>query len=350
MLNLSPSSLEMFANPINYAEHCNSQMNHEQYYVNSIVRLPGHLNQLPSTDTLETDYSFNIDLNSETAGKTSWMFSQKLKKVFVKINSDLLVYINYNPIVPHEELFIRAMIVYTSPSDLAEPVKKCPNHREKSAYFPEHILTCSVPGTIYVGNESGKLFKDKLAVLIPLSGVIQNEPLKFQFSCSNSCSGGMNRKMTSIIFTLENRDGEIYGRESMSFKVCSCPKRDKEKDEEGNTKTLPKKRKSENVAPSTSKKVAMTVAMPVAIVKQESDSTVGSDTALTASLQDEQSIKPEIKSEPNCVVPSFSMPCPEMKKMVLTTAYNAVAGELLKTGDAAKFQPYLNEIQQIIGK
>jgi len=159
--------------------------------------------------------------------------------------------------------------------------------------------------------------------------------------------------LTSIVFTLENGIGEIFGRKTLSFKVCSCPKRDKEKDEDGVAKVFPKKRKSEYVAPSTSKKVAMTVALPVPVVKQESDSTISvvtsSEVVLTPpDVHSLNSGLQEVKRERSCVVPSFAMPTPEMRQMVLTTAFNAVAGELARTGDTATLQPYLNDLQNKI--
>lgn len=355
ILNLSPGSISqlMLTSP-DYMSCPNSAEGHQQVYVSHImIQAPAHFTQLPSMDALDTEWGFKLDLTGETAGRTSWMFSHKLQKVFVKIHTDLTIYVKYDMVIPNEELFIRAMIVYTSPSDLAEPVKKCPNHREQSGLNnPEHILSCSVPETRYVGSETGKLFKDRLSLVVPLSAVVQNEPLKFQFSCQNSCSG-MNRKMTSIIFTLENNNGEIYGRQPLCFKVCSCPKRDKEKDEESSVKALPKKRKSEYVAPSTSKKVAMTVALPVAIVKQESGSTLSANSDVLPTPSDLQSANsglPAIKKDPNCVVINLTMPTPELKQQVLNYAYMAVAAELGKTGDAATFQPYLNDIQSKLGK
>lgn len=344
--NASPSEVNNMDQFIN--------MPHEQQFYEDQMIIPdlAHFYQLPSIEPLENAWAFNIELNSETASQASWMFSQKLNKVFVKIDKDLNVYVNFNVVDPLEELFIRAMIVYTSPNDLAEPVKKCPNHRSRANPYhahPEHILTCSVQGTSYIGSETGKLFGDKLACLIPLNAIVQNEPLKFQFSCQNSCSGGMNRKMTSVIFTLENKRCEILGRKALSFKVCSCPKRDKGKDEDAmGTKALPKKRKLENVA-STSKKVAKTVALPAlpVIVKQETDSTISmnSDPIMAAMQVDAGQVETK-----NFIIPAIALPSVELKQKVLNAIYDVVAGEAARTNDVATYQPYLMDIQQKMGK
>lgn len=277
------------------------------------------------------------------------MFSTKLNKVFVKINTILNVQTNFKIVNPARELFVRAMIVYSSQNDLAEPVKKCPNHRESSQQpFPEHILRCTIDQTAYTGVENGKLFKDKLAILIPMTAVASNEPLKLQFTCQNSCSGGMNRKMTSIVFTLEDEFYEILGRKVLNFKVCSCPKRDKDKDEESFMKVLPKKRKAEQTAPSTSKKVAISVP----VVKQESDELMGDSdpmmlSAFPSDLQSLNSGLLEIKHE----LQSTIVPMPShLNQLLMKDAYKIVAAEMTLTGDVAAYQPYLNEIKKRIGE
>lgn len=321
------------------------------YDNNDVFIEPDHFNKLPIVDPLESNYQFEIDLNSESASKASWMFSNKLNKVFVKINSPLNVYISYKKLQPQEQLFIRAMIVYTSLNEIAEPVKKCPNHKESSRdTYSEHILRCAVQETIYVGLESGKLFKDKLAVFIPMSAIASNEPLKLQFTCQNSCSGGINRKATAIVFTLEDQFYNVLGRQSLHFKVCSCPKRDKDKDEESNAKTLPKKRKAEHTAPSTSKKIAI----QVPVVKQESfDSTLSANSdpmmlSVMPSSQDSFTLL-DVKREQSCDV-NITMPSVQLKQQLLMSAYNIVAGEMARTNDPISYERYLIDIQKQIGK
>lgn len=351
LLSLSPGAFELIQEQLPPMDSCvDIEMSHvlqQQLY-------PTHLGKLPLTDLMDSEWGFNIELNSESASKTSWMFSNKLNKVFVKINTHLNVHATYTPIDDTQQLFVRAMIVYTSPNDLAEPVKKCPNHREQSgADYPEHILRCATSQSPqYVGVETGKFFKDKLAILIPMSAIASNEPLKLLFTCQNSCSGGINRKATSIVFTLENQFFHILGRKTMNFKVCSCPKRDKDKDEESIAKTLPKKRKAEQTAPSTSKKVAI----PVPVVKQESDLTVSmnSDPMILSSMpSDLQSLTSgllDLKQERESCEVHITMPSPELRQRLLSLAYDMISGELTRTRDAATLEPYLIEIQKQIGK
>lgn len=372
MLNLSPNSMSQGFHPhpdgVGYKLSDYNLVVSEPYTLNL-----SHLYKLPIVDEMRTDWNFNVELNAESAGRTSWMYSQKLNKVFVKINTALSVYLKYDIVDIQQPLFVRAMIVYTSCNDIADPVKKCPNHCSQSKTSnPEHILRCLFDETQYWGSDSGKLFIERLAVIIPMSAIASNEPLKLIFTCQNSCSGGMNRKATSIVFTLENSGREVLGRKIMNFKVCSCPKRDKDKDEEG-VKTMPKKGKVEYTAPSTSMKVdkdedglktmskkrkiectaPSTSKKVLSIVKQELDSTLSmqSDVSLVCLPSDLQSLNSglvDFKKEPVCDV-NITMPNPELAQEVLKFAYDKIAGEMFRSNDAT-YQTYLTNIAKQIGK
>lgn len=298
---------------------------------------PEYLRQLPILeDTSDNEWKFDMNLTGDSGNKSSWMYSAALNKVFVKINTPLNVYPTFNRHKPNVHLFIRAMLVYSSQNDIPEPVKKCPNHKEQhsSVAFPDHILTCENIGACYEGIEGGKVFKDRLSVVVPLQNVAANEPLKLTFTCQNSCSG-MNRKSTSLIFTLEDDFKNVLGRKIMNFKVCSCPRRDKEKDEQ-TTKTFPKKRKSEGGnTPSTSKKPHL--------MKQDS---TGSVPVNFENLATNIPIKQEQDSQ--CELKVF-LPNEQIRNRALRAVYDVVAGEIIRSGNSA-FNYYLNEIQKQIGK
>lgn len=66
--------------------HPTQQQHHQQ------IAYPEHFKQLPILEDLDTPWNFEINLNGENSGKTSWMHSSRLNKVFVKINSYLNVY------------------------------------------------------------------------------------------------------------------------------------------------------------------------------------------------------------------------------------------------------------------
>lgn len=301
------------------------------------VSLPAHLQQLPEVEDMkDNDWNFDVLLKAESNSKSSWLFSPPLNKVFVKMNTPMNVYPSFNNKGNAMDQFnIRAMIVYSSPHDLPVPVNKCPNHKQGQEQLVDHILRCTNNGATYIGHSNGKLFAEKLAMYINMGYVAANEPLTLQFTCQNSCSGGINRRLTSLVFTLEDGAQNILGRKVMHFKVCSCPRRDKEKDE-STTKVLPKKRKAEaGSLPSTSTK-------RMHLSKQDSDSVLvdaNTDTALP-------SIK--IESEDPCEL-KVMLPNERLKKNVLRIIYDSVAGEISRTGNTA-YNCYLQEIQKQIGK
>jgi P53 DNA-binding domain len=292
----------------------------------------------------DNEWKFDIEMKSDSVVKSSWLYSPNLNKVFVKINTPLNVYPKFVHADPTKDIFIRAMIVYTSQNDLPEPVKKCPNHKEQSPIeYADHILKCSNVDTLYIGNETGRWFSEKIAICIPMKNVASNEPLQLTFTCQNSCSGGMNRKSTSLVFTLEDNYSNILGRKVMHFKVCSCPRRDKEKDE-NTPKAFPKKRKLENANnPSTSKKIA---------TKIESDTTLPMEGSLISvpSLPVNNLSGIVIKQEQdNPVELKLVLPNEQIKKKIIELAYDTIAGEMSRSGQMAYIN-YLNEIQKQIGK
>lgn len=106
-----------------------------------------------------------------------------------------------------------------------------------------HIMRCFNPSARYVGFENGVAFQDRLSVVIPLGATVNDQAslnISLEFACQNSCRI-INRKATAIIFTLEDTHGQIFGKKSLHLKVCSCPKRDKMKEE---SSLVPTKRKS----------------------------------------------------------------------------------------------------------
>ncbi|XP_062554769.1 cellular tumor antigen p53-like isoform X2 [Armigeres subalbatus] len=219
--------------------------------VMAVAALLDHMDRTPTLDEVENPvYNFNVDLNGETSGKSSWMFSSRLNKVFVKMGQACTFNISYQTLA-HQELYIRAMMVCSAPEDMHQPVYRCENHRVSDNTNPKladevktHVMRCFNPSTRYVGTENGVAFKDRLAVIIPLGLTTQEQValnVSLEFVCQNSCRI-INRRATAIIFTLEDSQGQILGKKSLHLKVCSCPKRDKQKEEES---LAPAKRKSD---------------------------------------------------------------------------------------------------------
>ena len=133
---------------------------------------------------------------------------------------------------------IRAMLVYTAPGEMANPVIRCPNHQapedpinqkvfEKHQH--EHVIWSAESNAFYDRNTTS----GRLSVITPfgLPHIGSNYVAHvYKFTCIGSCAGGINRRATSVVFTLEQH-GQILGRQSLSCRICSCPKRDRKAQE-----------------------------------------------------------------------------------------------------------------------
>lgn len=197
-----------------------------------------HLEQVPDLQTVDLGFNFDVTMNGDN---NNWLFNPNLQKIFIKMNAVMSINLTFNP--PKETLFLRAMIIYSNVNEMHLPVKRCANHRmNDNGANNDHILKCCNPHAHYTGNELGTLFKDRLAVVVPLATPKINDDglasysIGFEFACQNSCVSGINRKTTSIVFTLENQNFKILGKKAIQFKVCSCPKRDSDRE-------MPQKRK-----------------------------------------------------------------------------------------------------------
>lgn len=142
----------------------------------------------------------------------------------------------WNPNTPG--LYLRTAILFKLDEYRGDPVHRCHNHMASSSINQdmdprkiEHVVHCVSHQSEYQ-NKNGHL-----SVLTPLSGLMfehgsQYITMVFKFLCKNSCQSGMNRRPTELLFTLENHEGKIFGTQKLLIRICSSPKRDKEKEEE----------------------------------------------------------------------------------------------------------------------
>lgn len=230
-----------------------------------------YLNKPPTLDEVETSYEFDVNLPGEQSGKGTWIYSADLKKVFIKMKQIFTISISYtNPSLKLIPLFLRISPIFTEPEEQQNAVKRCLNHPTNDSQKP-HILWCNHQSAQYQGDLEKVNYIERLSILVPLGSNLYkvNESIGFEFHCQNSCSSGINRRSTAMVFALETEKREVLGKRIMHFKVCSCPKRDKEKEEEAlKLKTggsVPKRFKRErDTSPSTSRKKPSKI-----IIKQE---------------------------------------------------------------------------------
>lgn len=212
----------------------------EQYSVKSEMEpvayttFADHASKIPGLEDLPTPiYNFNVELKGE--GSKAWSYSNKLKKLYVKKQQALTVSVSYRNTLPNACLKLRVMLVCSSPQDIHRPVFRCQHDISKDKVQPEdlkdHVVRCLNPEATYIGQAGGVAFKDRLAMMIQLQGAgEQVTPVSLEFLCQNSCPT-IERRATSLVFTLENEYGALLGRKSINVKICSCPKRDMDKEE-----------------------------------------------------------------------------------------------------------------------
>nr|XP_018911508.1 PREDICTED: cellular tumor antigen p53-like [Bemisia tabaci] len=177
-----------------------------------------------------------------------WVCSISLSKIFVEINHTVSPQFSWQPTSATNMpcmLFIRATPIYTSPDFTKVPVKRCPTHSVPNhplnsgldEEMIEHVLRCPRDDAIYEKDP----VSGRCSVKIPIQ---VNDPdfynmvagqgetqIDYKFVCQTSCAKGMERRAIHVIFTLENGQGDVYGRRTWGFKICACIKRDMRREE-----------------------------------------------------------------------------------------------------------------------
>nr|CAH7760946.1 unnamed protein product [Callosobruchus chinensis] len=179
-------------------------------------------------------YNFEV-LIDPNGSKNAWVYSVPLNKVYMNMKIPFPVDFRVHH-RPDFQLYIRTTPVYSAPQFAHENVYRCINHEfaieEVPCNVPQHIIRCNNRLAEYDGD---KTRNERLSVVIPFAMPqtgTDNVREMFEFVCKNSCPmPGMNRRAIEVIFTLEDMSRNIYGRQVLNVRVCSCPKRDKEKDE-----------------------------------------------------------------------------------------------------------------------
>uniref|UniRef100_A0A3F2YVL6 p53 DNA-binding domain-containing protein n=1 Tax=Anopheles dirus TaxID=7168 RepID=A0A3F2YVL6_9DIPT len=206
-------------------------------YVEEMTSMTGHLKKIPILDEMShPPHNFTVGVSGKSCSASSWCYSQPLDKLFVKKKTAVTFDVSYSR-ASQGCLKLRIMLVYTNPQDVYKLITRCQDDiakdRANDYDFKQHVVRCLNPVARYTGREDGVNSEDRLGVLLDLNGVEmmqQTVPVSLEFLCQNSCPS-LERRPTSLLFTLENEHGTLLGRKSISVKVCSCPKRDMDKDE-----------------------------------------------------------------------------------------------------------------------
>lgn len=208
-------------------------------------------------------------------------------------------------------LYLRTAMVFKLEQYKSDPVKRCHNHMASTYPINQNVTSDKIKHVVHCVNHSSTTYEETnefLSLRTPLrtpEAGSQYVSMCFRFLCKNSCPSGMNRRPTELVFTLENGTNEVLGRRKLLVRVCSCPKRDKQK-EERETAPIKTKVRKHNATPLGKK-------MP------------SSDTHV-------------YKIELNVVGKENYM-------AVLKCAHDGMAGQAIKTGQYEFFKPYMDAIR-----
>lgn len=102
-------------------------------------------------EVIETKYA--LDMHIDPGENQNWLY--KMGKVFIKLNSVMTVTLSYKP-YDNSNLYLRAMIVYTSPDDMHLQVGRCANHKasNKSSNENQGLLTFYFSLIVFIVNQN----------------------------------------------------------------------------------------------------------------------------------------------------------------------------------------------------
>jgi len=187
----------------------------------------------PSMEDWQGEFGFDVRVEPSTKSKDP-QYSIAMTKLFVNQKRTVNVLFKVNAAQPMPQLDVRAVAVYTSPDHHQHPVKVCYEHAHNSGHVlkkanAEHLVVSQNPDSVYHQDPDSL----RHSVVTPLPGPqpgCTELVIPYRFMDLGSCAGGLNRRDSAVIFTLEWQ-GQILGRKTINFRVCTCPKRDLEVEE-----------------------------------------------------------------------------------------------------------------------
>ncbi|KAF6201535.1 hypothetical protein GE061_003926 [Apolygus lucorum] len=207
----------------------------------------------PCLEDFEGEYGFTVSQEALNATGTShsWSYSETLKQVFIKMNNVLMVQFKTDkPLgLEGEQFFIRALLVYQNNDFVSQAVNRCSIHwmdddslqlAHRSPKFCEcikynlagHVLRCQTENAQYQFDPNSE--RHSVVVDVPRTPQTGSDFIKavhYIFCCKTSCPKGMQRRAVQVVFTLEDERCQVHGRKVLPVKICSCPKRDKDRQE-----------------------------------------------------------------------------------------------------------------------
>ncbi|CAG9559325.1 unnamed protein product [Danaus chrysippus] len=205
------------------------------------MRLFKTLNQLqqfqplgpPMRGNFAGEANFEITIDGSQTRRKKFLYSAKLNKIFVDIGVDFPLKFNWDS--KYQNMFVRATVMFSDADQAQKKVEACYQHsfysKTANTAIGRNVLRSGreygVPNVEYYGSlENPDAW---YSVLVSGNPTLEHP---YQFVCKNSCVSGINRRNIEIIFTLEDSCGLVIGRQSVGVRVCSCPRRDMNKEED----------------------------------------------------------------------------------------------------------------------
>ena len=216
--------------------------------------------------------------------KRGYTYSEKLNKLYIEMGKPVGVRfsLDQSSVVDLRGTVIRALPVYLETLHRGKPVGRCPVHSSpedpSNAHTDpailKHLVRTSELNTVYEENpRSGRL-----------STVVRTKEanpgcdyftVSYQFMCLGSCMGGIGRRPICLVFTLESSSGEVLGRQVVELRICTCPLRDMQQDEQKKTK-----------GDCTPVKISSSLSLPAISLAQSDSVSVSSTTVRSGEADD----------------------------------------------------------------
>ena len=206
------------------------------------LSLPSSTTKMPSFQFYSGPFDFDATFTklSESSKNRHWDYSAVLNKLYIDMNKSVQVEFHVGP-APPPGLSIRALPVFSDANYINEPVKRCPNHAvdtdptNDNFSYKHHLIRVVGEDVSYLEDPNNHRLSVAFPVLAPAAGSeMISKQLKFM--CLGSDVGGINRRPTKVVFTLEDNEGGVLGRKVFDVRLCSCPRRDKQQEEERHLK------------------------------------------------------------------------------------------------------------------
>ncbi|KJE88944.1 hypothetical protein CAOG_00511 [Capsaspora owczarzaki ATCC 30864] len=209
----------------------------------------------------EAGFLLSVDVSNarHSAISSAYSYSEALGTLFTNFDVGVpFVFRVAKPPPTVHPLHIRATLRYKQMQFMKEPVRRCPLHLSIDSDL--HLLRACDQDTVYSVDYHGRAsiavpFTPTMQPLVPVLintlkdahvPLVTRHPSSthgeasrsnpyvcwsmtwfLKFMCYTSCTGGMNRRATEIVFTLEDSQGLIYGAQALDFRTCASPSRDR---------------------------------------------------------------------------------------------------------------------------